>query len=191
MGSYHLETYSKTIYGFWVYIMTDCVLFSILFATYAVLHANAFGGPSGKDIFDLSYILGETMFLLVSSFTCGLGMLSAHYNLKNKTLFWFALTFIFGACFLGMELVEFAGLVREGNSWARSGFLTSYFTLVGTHGFHISVGLLWMLVMFYQIGTRGITTITFKRLSCLSLFWHFLDVIWIFIFTLVYLLGAK
>jgi len=187
---HHLETYSKTILGFWVYIMSDCVLFSCLFATYAVLHNNTFGGPPGRELFNLPYTLGETFILLISSFTCGMAMLAAYKQEKKKVLAWIVLTLLLGLSFIAMELTEFAGLVREGNSWERSAFLSSFFTLVGTHGAHITIGSLWMIVMIAQVAMKGITPFTLRRLKCLSLFWHFLDIVWIFIFTLVYLMEA-
>jgi cytochrome o ubiquinol oxidase subunit III len=184
------ESYVKTIFGFWVYLMTDCILFGVLFATYVVLHANTYGGPSAQELFSPSYALGETVILLTSSFTCGLARLAAHRQKKNQVMAWFGVTFLLGVAFLAMELTEFTHLVQEGNSWQRSAFLSSFFTLVGTHGAHISVGLLWMIVMIAQLLYRGITTLTLKRLTCLSMFWHFLDVVWIFIFSIVYLMGA-
>jgi cytochrome o ubiquinol oxidase subunit III len=181
---------ATTLFGFWVYLMTDCVLFASLFATYAVLQGNTFGGPSGLGLFSLPYVLTETLILLTSSFTCGLAILAAYRNHKNQVLLWFGVTFLLGAAFLGMELTEFGRLVAAGNGWQRSGFLSSFFTLVGTHGLHITVGLLWMVVMMAKVFTTGLTRANVRRLTLLSLFWHFLDVIWIFIFTIVYLLGA-
>lgn len=184
------EIYSKTVFGFWVYILTDCILFGILFATYAVLHPNTFGGPSGKELFDPPFVLAETLILLTSSFTCGLSRLAAHAHQKKKMIAWMALTFILGASFVVLELTEFTKFVEEGNSWRRSGFLSSFFTLVGTHGAHVSLGLLWMSVVTLQIYFRGFTHNTLRRLSCLGMFWHFLDVVWIFIFTFVYMMGV-
>jgi cytochrome o ubiquinol oxidase subunit 3 len=181
---------SKTIFGFWVYIMTDCVLFASLFATYAVLHNNTFGGKPGRELFSLPYVLTETLILLTSSFTCGLAVLSARHNHKNKVVFWFFITFLLGLAFLAMELTEFRHLAQEGDSWRRSGFLSAFFTLVGTHGLHITVGLLWMGTLMVKILTSGLTRTNVRRLTLLSIFWHFLDLIWIFIFTIVYLLGA-
>jgi cytochrome o ubiquinol oxidase subunit III len=186
----HHSPFAMTTFGFWVYLMTDCILFSILFATYAVLHNNTFGGPSSHDIFKLPYVLAETLILLTSSFLSGFIMLSAYKNEKNKVVMWLGVVFILGAAFVGMELKEFHHLVQEGFSWKRSGFLTSFFTLVGTHGTHISVGLLWILVMMGQIYFRGIKPVNLKRLMCFTMFWHFLDIIWIFIFTFVYLMGV-
>lgn len=185
------EIYDKTIFGFWIYLMTDCVLFATLFATYAVLHNNTFGGPSAHELFDLPDALAETLILLISSFTCGLAMLTAQHNKKYVSMALFAITFVLGISFLTLELKEFARFVSEGNSWQRSAFLSSFFTLVGCHGLHITCGLIWMLVMQGQILWRGLTISTLRRLMCLSLFWHFLDVVWVLIFTFVYLMGAK
>lgn len=187
----HEEAYTKNIFGFWVYLMTDCILFGALFATYAVLHKNTFGGPSAKEIYDLPFVLKETLILLTSSFTCGLGMLAANSGKKKQMIAWFCATFLLGASFLGLELGEFSKLIQEGNGWKRSGFLSGYFTLVGTHGLHITVGLFWMVIFMVQAGRQGINLVTLRRITCLSLFWHFLDVVWIFIFTLVYLMGAS
>ncbi len=183
------EGNSKTLLGFWIYLMTDCVLFASLFATYVVLHGNTFGGPDGEQIFRLPFVLAETLILLTSSFTCGLGFLAARAGQKRQVIGWFVVTFLLGAAFLGLELSEFRHLVAEGDSWRRSGFLSAFFTLVGTHGLHITIGLIWMLTMLYQTMKRGLTTSVVRKLTMLSMFWHFLDVIWIFIFTVVYLMG--
>lgn len=179
-----------TTFGFWVYIMTDCVLFATLFATYAVLHHNTFGGPAGQQLFNLPYVLVETLVLLTSSFTCGLGILAARATRPRQVLAWFGITFLLGLTFLTLELTDFGQLVAAGNSWSRSGFLSSFFTLVGTHGAHITAGLLWMLVLIAKVASGGLTRNNIRRLTLLSLFWHFLDLIWIFIFTIVYLFGA-
>lgn len=184
------EADSKTLFGFWVYLMTDCVLFASLFATYAVLHNNTFGGPSGKDLFSLPYALTETLMLLTSSFSCGLSILSAHARNLRHALTWLGITFLLGIGFLTMELHEFTKLVHDGNSWHRSGFLSSYFTLVGTHGLHITIGLLWLVVMVYRLYSGRFKRNNIRQLTMFSLFWHFLDVIWIFIFTVVYLMGG-
>ncbi len=185
------ENNSKTLLGFWVYLMTDLILFATLFATYAVLRRNTFGGQSENELFDLPFILVETLVLLISSFTCGLALLAMHNRNKGQTLSWLTVTFILGASFLVMELIEFAHLIESGNSWTRSGFLSAYFTLVGTHGLHIAVGLLWILVMVVQLWRNGINQVFSKRLQLFSLFWHFLDIVWILIFTFVYLVGAS
>lgn len=186
----HQDTFSKNVLGFWVYLMTDCILFATLFATYAVLHRSTFGGPTAQEIISLPTTIAETAALLLSSVMCGLGMLAACRNKKKELLTWLVFSFILGATFIALELTEFTQLVRDGNSWERSAFLSSFFTLVGTHGTHVSFGLLWMTVLLVQIGVKGITATTFRRLVCFSLFWHFLDLVWIFIFTFVYLMGV-
>jgi len=186
----HQDTFSKTVLGFWMYLMTDCILFAALFTTYAVLHNNTFGGPSSRDLFSLSTSFIETMILLFSSVTCGFGMLSALRNQKYRVVAWFAVAFLLGASFIAMELHEFTHMVQEGNSWTKSAFLSSFFTLVGTHGLHVSVGLLWMTVVMIQVYLCGITVVTFRRIALFSMFWHFLDLVWIFIFTFVYLMGV-
>jgi cytochrome o ubiquinol oxidase subunit 3 len=184
------ENDDKTIFGFWLYLMTDCVLFASLFAVYAVLHKNTFGGPGGETLFNLPYVLNETFILLTSSFTCGLAILAAQSKKLSHVRFWLGVTFVLGASFLYLELSEFHKLVRGGNSPHRSGFLSSYFTLVGTHGIHITVGLIWILVMIIRLTQMGLTQKTVRQLTLLSIFWHFLDVIWIFIFSIVYMFGG-
>lgn len=184
------DSTNKTVFGFWVYLMTDLVLFATLFATYAVLHNNTFGGPSGKDIFDMPFVLTETMLLLTSSFTAGLAMLAAYKKKKGLALTLLGITFLLGATFLGMELYEFNHLVQEGHSWRESAFLSAFFTLVGTHGLHILSGLIWVSVLMAQVIRKGLTPHTTRRLTLFSLFWHFLDIVWIFIFTIVYLMGV-
>lgn len=181
---------TKSYIGFWMYLMTDCILFGSLFATYAVLRGNVYDGPSGRDIFDLNFVLVETILLLTSSFICGLGIIAMRAGRRNLLLVALAVTFLLGATFVGMELYEFNHLVAEGYSWQRSAFLSAFFTLVGTHGLHILVGLLWLSVLAFSVIRFGLTSKNTKRLTLFALFWHFLDVIWIFIFTIVYLLGA-
>ncbi len=187
---HHHDSTSKTIFGFWVYLMTDCVLFACLFAVYIVLQPNTYGGPSSKELFHLPFVLSETIILLTSSFTCGLSMLAAYKHQTKNTLIWLGVTFVLGGMFLGLELYEFSQLVHEGNSWHRSGFLSSYFTLVGTHGLHILAGLVWIIFLMVHLRIKGLAENNLKRLMCFSLFWHFLDIVWIFIFTIVYLMGA-
>jgi cytochrome o ubiquinol oxidase subunit 3 len=183
------EADSKSIFGFWVYLMTDCVLFASLFATFAVLRNNTFGGPSGSDLFSMPLVLAETLALLTSSFVCGLGLLAARRKDKRQALILFGITFLLGVFFLTVELSEFRHLAEEGNSWRRSGFLSAFFTLVGTHGLHITAGLLWMATLMVRMAKQGIGRTSIRQLTMLSLFWHFLDIIWIFIFTIVYLMG--
>lgn len=185
-----LAVFSRKTLGFWVYLMTDCVLFATLFATFAVLRTATAGGPAGSDIFDLDFVLIETMILLTSSFTVGLAMLAAERGYRYQSLTWLVVTFALGATFLGMELWEFNHLIAEGHGWQQSAFLSSYFVLVGTHGIHIAIGLLWMAVMIFRLIQRNFKETDVRRLSLLSLFWHFLDIIWIFIFSFVYLIGG-
>ena len=184
------EVYSRTMVGFWTYLMTDCILFATLFATYIVLQNATFGGPSSKELFDLPFALAETIILLVSSFTSGLSSIAMLKGAKKQMLFWLAITFLLGASFLHLEFTEFSKFVAEGNSWERSAFLSAFFTLVGTHGLHITLGLFWLIVLVIPIFREGITPTTLKRIACWKLFWHFLDLVWIFIFTVVYLMGV-
>jgi len=186
----HQDVYSKNVLGFWLYLMTDCLIFGTLFATYAVLHHSTFGGPSTKDLYHLGTAFTETMVLLFSSFACGMSVLSSLKNQKNWVVFWLGITFLLGASFITIEVKEFYDLVQGGNSWERSAFLSSFFALVGTHGAHVSFGLIWIIVMIGQVLAQGITCDTFRRLVIFSMFWHFLDIVWIFIFTFVYLMGV-
>ena len=187
----HTEAHSdNAVFGFWVYLMTDCILFACLFATYAVLRHNYAGGPTGKELFDLRYVFIETMALLLSSFANGFAMLSLYRRERATTVLWLIVTAALGLSFIGMEVSEFAHLISEGNGPDRSGFLSSFFGLVGTHGLHVSVGLIWMTVMMVQLIFKGITPAVTSRLQRLSLFWHFLDIIWIGVFTIIYLMGV-
>lgn len=186
----HQDIFSTTVIGFWTYLMTDCLVFATLFATYAIMHNITFGGPSSHDIFHLDTAFIETMILLCSSVTCGFAILSSLKNAKNQVIIWLLATFVLGASFIVMELHEFYELVQAGHGWDKSAFLSSFFTLVGTHGLHVSFGLLWLLVTACQIAYFDINTVTFRRLVLFGLFWHFLDLVWIFIFTFVYLLGV-
>lgn len=181
------EADERALFGFWVYLMTDLLMFSILFAVYAVLHNNTLGGPSGRDLFKLPLALAETLILLTSSFTCGIGMIAARRGNKNQVLGWFGVTFMLGVAFLAIELTEFSELIREGHTISSNAFFSSFFTLVGTHGLHITSGLLWMAITMIFVSVRGLNSRMVRKLSMLSLFWHFLDVVWIFIFTIVYL----
>ena len=189
-GEQAQEQAGTAAFGFWVYLMTDCVLFATLFAAYGVLRGATFGGP-GAEIFKLPNVLAETFILLASSFTCGLAILAAHRQNRTQTVGWLSATMLLGIGFLAMELTEFAQLIAQHVGPQRSAFLSSYFALVGAHGLHIAVGLLWMCVMMVQILRRGLPSATLSRLTLFSMFWHFLDIIWIFIFTMVYLMGAK
>lgn len=181
---------SVTVFGFWIYLMTDCILFATIFATYAVLVDSVAGGPSGAQIFELPYVLIETFCLLISSITYGFAMLAMHRGDKQKLLGWLAVTFLLGLAFIGLEINEFHKLISEGFGPNRSAFLSGFFTLVGTHGLHVICGLLWMAVLMFQVRAKGLTDTNQTRLRCLSLFWHFLDVVWICVFTVVYLMGV-
>ncbi|MDP3646262.1 MAG: cytochrome o ubiquinol oxidase subunit III [bacterium] len=183
----HTSTDDKVVFGFWIYLMSDCILFAGLFATYAVLHTSTFGTPSPAELFSLPYVLVETLLLLTSSFTVGLAMLAAYSKKKELALVGLAVTLTLGLSFLGMELNEFKNFVAEGHSWRESAFLSSFFTLVGTHGFHVFLGSMWMFAVTAHIYLRGFTEGTMRKLMCMSLFWHFLDIVWIFIFTFVFL----
>ncbi len=184
----HPEGYS-TMLGFWIYLMSDCLIFAILFACYAVLGGNFAGGPGPKDLFDLPLVAVNTAMLLFSSITYGFAMLGMARGSKSQVLIWLAVTLFFGACFLGIELYEFSELIHEGAGPWRSAFLSSFFTLVGTHGLHVTFGSIWLITLMVQVGRFGLTAANQRRLACLSLFWHFLDVIWIGVFTFVYLMG--
>ncbi|NNG21535.1 cytochrome o ubiquinol oxidase subunit III [Telluria aromaticivorans] len=179
-----------TLLGFWIYLMSDCLIFASLFATYAVLGRNYAGGPSGAELFDLSLIAVNTAFLLMSSITFGFAMISAQAKNTGKTILWMGVTGLLGLAFLSLEIYEFYHLIHEGAGPQRSGFLTSFFALVGTHGLHVLFGFVWLVTLMVQLKKHGLTGENFRRLQCLSLFWHFLDVVWIGVFTFVYLLGV-
>lgn len=183
------EANDRVMFGFWVYLMTDLLMFAVLFAVYAVLHGNTLGGPGGKQLFSQQQALAETLILLTSSFTCGLGMIAARLGKKNQVLAWFGITFLLGLAFLGLEIKEFAEFVHEGNTPTANAFLSSFFALVGTHGLHITSGLLWMGITLIFVMKRGLNKHMVRKLTLLSLFWHFLDIVWIFIFTIVYLMA--
>ena len=186
----HLDHDSIDVFGFWIYIMTDCLLFATLFATYAVLQGATFGGPRLSELVSLPYVFGETMFLLASSFTYGLAMLSFYKKNRHWTFIWLAITFIFGASFVFMEVREFVHLYLEGHGFQSNAAMSAFYTLVGTHGTHVTIGLIWMALMMFQLLFYGTTAAMNRRLTYLGLFWHFLDIVWIFVFTIVYLMGA-
>jgi cytochrome o ubiquinol oxidase subunit 3 len=179
---------SQSMFGFWLYLMTDCVVFASLFAVFAVMSNQFAGGPSGKDLFEIPGVALETAVLLLSSITYGFAMIGAHKGKKGVLLGWLGVTFVLGATFLVLEMREFSHLISIGAGPDRSAFLSSFFTLVGTHGLHVTVGLLWMIVLVIQVlRSPDLTEQDLRRLTCLSLFWHFLDIIWIGVFTFVYL----
>lgn len=189
-AEHHHDAGGTAIFGFWIYLMNDCILFASLFATYAVLSGNIADGPSGKEIFELPYVLIETFCLLISSVTYGFAMLAYYKGNRSRVLTWLGITFLFGLAFVGMEINEFAHLIHEGYGPDRSAFLSAFFALVATHGLHVTFGLIWMVVLMLQIRQKGLTSKNGTRLLCLSLFWHFLDIIWICVFTVVYLMGV-
>jgi cytochrome o ubiquinol oxidase subunit 3 len=178
-------------YGFWIFLLSDIVMFSGLFAAYAVLWQNTAGGPTGKELFNLHNVLIETACLLVSSYTCGLAALSGERQHPERFYLFSVLTFILGAAFLFIEISEFAEMVGKGAGPSRSAFLSSFFTLVGMHGAHVTSGLLWLIYMVAQVALKGLRPHVLRRFLCFSLFWHALDIIWVGVFTLVYLMGAR
>ena len=177
-------------YGFWIFILSDIIMFSALFATYAVLQHRTAGGPTGRQLFDLSHVAIETACLLFSSFTCGILSLEVNARRVRGTYIAAGATFILGAVFVWLEVAEFIGMAAHGAGPDRSAFLSAFFTLVGMHGTHVTVGLIWLLVMMAQVATRGFKPVTCMRLYCFSLFWHALDIIWVALFTVVYLMGV-
>ena len=179
-----------TALGFWLYLMSDCLIFAALFATYGVLGRSYAGGPTGAELFDLPLVALNTAFLLLSSITFGFAMLQKQQGKVGGTLAWLAITGLFGLCFLGLELYEFQHLIHQGAGPQRSAFLSAFFTLVATHGLHVTFGLVWLVVLMVQIAKHGLIRENQRRLMCLSMFWHFLDVVWIGVFTFVYLMGV-
>ncbi|CAG9227754.1 cytochrome bo3 ubiquinol oxidase subunit 3 [Paraburkholderia tropica] len=185
---HHDHPPSNSVFGFWVYLMTDCILFASLFATFGVLGHQFAGGPTGKDLFKIGDVAVETAALLLSSITYGFAMLAAHRRKTGAVLGWLAVTFVLGLAFLGLELNEFSHLIAEGAGPQRSAFLSSFFALVSTHGLHVFFGLVWMIVLMVQVMRQPqLDDQAIRRLTCLSLFWHFLDVVWICVFSFVYL----
>ncbi len=183
------EPGGATLLGFWIYLMSDALLFATLFATFGVLGGSYAGGPTPREIFELPLVALNTAILLVSSITYGFAMLAMDRGGVRQVQAWLAATALLGASFVGIELHEFAGLIADGATPQRSGFLSAFFTLVGTHGLHVTIGIVWIAVLFVQVRQRGLATDIRRRLLCLSMFWHFLDVVWIGVFTFVYLLG--
>jgi cytochrome o ubiquinol oxidase subunit 3 len=181
---------SSTMLGFWMYLMSDCLIFAVLFAAYAVLGTSYAGGPSPKEIFELPLVAVNTAMLLFSSITYGFAMLSMEEGRQRIMQMWLVFTGLFGLAFLSIEMYEFATLIHEGAGPTRSAFLSSFFTLVGTHGLHVTMGLIWLVTLMVQVQKHGLIPANKRRLLCLSMFWHFLDVIWIGVFTFVYLMGT-
>ena len=187
LSHHEAEADDRTLFGFWIYLMTDLLMFSVLFAVYSVLHNNTFGGETASELFSLPLVLTETIILLTSSFTVGIAMIAARQGKQLQTLIWFAITFALGLSFLLLEINEFATLYHEGHTLQSNAFMSSYFVLVGTHGLHITFGLLWMAITLAFVVKRGLNSALARKLTLISLFWHFLDIVWIFIFTIVYL----
>ncbi|MGC5795802.1 cytochrome o ubiquinol oxidase subunit III [Sphingomonas sp. NFX23] len=181
---------ASTMLGFWMYLMSDCLIFAVLFAAYAVLGNSYAGGPSPKEIFELPLVAVNTAMLLFSSITYGFAMLSMEEGRQRVMQMWLVFTGLFGLAFLSIEMYEFANLIHEGAGPTRSAFLSSFFTLVGTHGLHVTMGLIWLVTLMVQVQKHGLIAANKRRLMCLSMFWHFLDVIWIGVFTFVYLMGT-
>ena len=189
-GPVHADKEEIRNFGFWIYLMSDLILFSVLFAAYGILGSNYAGGPTPKELFSLPYVFIETMLLLLSNASCSSVMPAVQASNKKKVQAWLIVTFVLGLGFITMEFNEFYKMIIENNGPSRSGFLSSFFTLVGTHGLHVITGLIWIGVMLGQVAVKGITTPVKSRLMRLSMFWHFLDLVWVGVFTLVYLIGV-
>ena len=187
-GEHHAA--NSTMLGFWLYLMSDCLIFACLFAMYGVLGRNYAAGPSGADLFELPLVAVNTSMLLLSSITYGFAMLEMQRKRMRPTMIWLAVTGLLGAVFIGLELYEFAHLIHDGAGPQRSAFLSSFFTLVGTHGLHVTFGIVWLITLMVQLKKHGFIAENKRRLMCLSMFWHFLDVVWIGVFTFVYLMGV-
>ena len=177
-------------FGFWLFLLSDIVIFGALFAAYSVLSGETAGGPSGADLFDHKHVFIETLCLLASSVTCGFGTLAVQRAEAASVYFWMALTFLLGGTFLALELGEFRDMLARGAGPSHSAFLSAFFTLVGTHGLHVTVGLCWLIVMLMQVATLGFRPMVARRFFCFGLFWHALDIVWVGVFTIVYL-GAR
>jgi cytochrome o ubiquinol oxidase subunit III len=186
----HHDQESLKTFGFWIFLITDCIVFACLFATYVVLKGNTNGGPTPEELFSMPGIIAETFILLTSSFTSGLAVLAMNQGKKNQLIGWFVVTALLGAAFIALELTEFVHMVNEGAAISTSAFLSAFYALVGTHGLHVSIGLVWMVGLILQLRKHGITPVTQRKVNVISLYWHFLDAVWIFVFTVVYLMGV-
>ncbi|MEC0208745.1 cytochrome o ubiquinol oxidase subunit III [Paenibacillus ehimensis] len=187
----HPDLEEMRTFGFWIYLMTDVIIFGTLFAAYIVLQGNRNGGPGPAELFQLGGIMASTFILLTSSYTSGLAVLAMHKGKLQALMGWLGVTVLLGAAFIVLEVNEFIHLVHEGATISTSAFLSAFFTLVGTHGLHVSLGLVWMIALIIQLAKHGITPVTKRKVNVISLFWHFLDVVWIFVFTIVYLMGVR
>lgn len=184
------QTASKVIFGFWIYIMTDAIMFGTLFATYAVLHNNTFGGPGIQQIASLHHMLAQTFLMIIAAFTFGLALMSFEKGKRCQVMLWLLVSFILGLAFLDIEIHDCTNLVAQGYTWQGSAFLSSYFAVIGVHAIHVIVALLWMLVLFLQVGSKGLTHMMKTRFTCFGLFWNFLTLVWILTFIIVFLMGA-
>lgn len=189
-GEGHQDLEEMRLMGFWIFLITDVIIFGTLFATYMVLRDSTAGGPTGSELFEMPGIIAETFILLTSSFTSGLAVLSMNRGDRRGLISWLAVTAVLGATFIGLEVTEFLKLVHEGATISTSAFLSAFYTLVGTHGLHVSIGLVWMVALMIQLARHGIGPATRRKVNVISLYWHFLDVVWIFVFTIVYLMGV-
>lgn len=180
----------STLLGFWIYLMSDALIFATLFATYGVLSTSYAGGPTPREIFELPLVAVNTALLLVSSITYGFAVIAMQEGKLRGTQLWLVVTGLLGIGFVAIELFEFGNLIHEGATPQTSAFLSAFFTLVATHGLHVTFGIIWIGVMLIQLAQRGLHADNQRRLMCLSMFWHFLDVVWIGVFTFVYLLGV-
>lgn len=187
----HHHSYGRTIFGMWLYLMSDLIFFGALFATYIVLKGSTFGGPSSSELFQPGFTLIQTLIMLFCSFTAGLAGASAHRKEKNRTLLLFGLTFLLGIVFMGMEFTEFSRFLAAGHGWEKSAFLSAYYTIIGTYGVHVLFGLLWIIVLLIPVWREGITHVSVRRLTALRMFWQFINIVWVLIFSFVYLLGIK
>jgi cytochrome o ubiquinol oxidase subunit 3 len=187
----HPDLEEMRTFGFWIYLMTDVMIFGTFFATYIVLRGNTNGGPGPAELFELGGVIASTFILLASSYTCGLALLAMHKGKRQALIGWLGVTVALGAVFIGLEVSEFIHLVNEGATMGTSAFLSAFYTLVGTHGLHVLIGLVWMVGLMIQLSRQGITPVTKRKVNVISLFWHFLDVVWIFVFTVVYLMGVS
>ncbi|MFK2878758.1 cytochrome o ubiquinol oxidase subunit III [Rhodanobacter hydrolyticus] len=184
------HAHNGTLLGFWIYLMSDCFIFASLFACYAVLGTSTAGGPTAADVLDLHGLAINTALLLISSVTFGFAMLEMARKRKGAVMLWLAVSGLLAAGFVTLELREFASMIADGAGPGRSAFLSSFFTLVGTHGLHVSVGILWLIVLMVQLGKFGFNEANIRRMQCLSMFWHFLDLVWVGVFSFVYLAGV-
>jgi cytochrome o ubiquinol oxidase subunit 3 len=186
----HQDLEALRLMGFWIFLITDIIIFGTLFATYMVLNGNTAGGPTPSELFEMPGVIAETFILLTSSFTSGLAVLSMNQGNRKGLIGWLAITALLGASFISLEITEFVKLVHEGAAISTSAYWSAFFTLVGTHGLHVSIGLVWMVALMIQLGRHGINSVTRRKVNVISLYWHFLDVVWIFVFTIVYMMGV-